>query len=65
MATYSQFAEAFAIFAKYGDDDFAVCAEHDEIFAGPDPKIVSKEDNNKLKELGWHLNDVGTFSKCV
>jgi len=39
------------IIAKY-DEDFEVHAGHDEILAGPGIEI-SKEDTEKMKELGW------------
>jgi hypothetical protein len=48
-----EFAEAFMIFAKYGDESHSVQTAHDEIFAGPDPSVVSDEDRARLKELGW------------
>ena len=64
MNIYEEFSEAFTIFAKYDTDGY-ICAEHDEIFAGPNPEIVSEEDKKKLEELGWRPNDVDTFSKFV
>lgn len=51
---YKDWAEAMLIFAKYKPDDvYGVNPAHDEIHAGPDPKVVSKEDKTRLKELGW------------
>jgi hypothetical protein len=50
--TYREFAEAFTIFARYAGYD-GVCAEHDEIWAGPDVSVVSAEDKARLAELGW------------
>ena len=49
--TWAGYAEAFAIFAKY--EGQGVCAEHDEIDAGPDPSVVSEVDKKRLLELGW------------
>ena len=57
MAKWSEFAEAFSIFAKYGDKDYHTYAEHDIIYAGPDPKEVSGEDQIRLKELGWSIDE--------
>jgi len=51
--SYRGFSEAFAIFAKYEEGEFDTDAEHDEIFSGPSPKIVSTEDTKRLQELGW------------
>ena len=65
MRTFAEYAEAFTIFAKYSDEKFAVCAEHDEIFAHVDPEMVSDEDKKRLKELGWNPNDDDGFSKFV
>lgn len=61
--TWAGFAEAFSIFAKYGDGLYRVCAEHDEIFAGPDDvRLVSQEDTERLAFLGWKpAEDVGGF----
>jgi hypothetical protein len=45
--------EAFTIFAKYGDEKYILGAEHDVIFVYLDPKLVSKDDKKRLKELGF------------
>jgi len=50
---YDDFIEAFTIFNKYELKYQEIAAEHDEIFAGPSPEIVSAEDLKRLKELGW------------
>lgn len=39
------------IIAKY-DEEFQVCAGHDEILAGIGIEL-SEEDSKKMKELGW------------
>lgn len=62
---YSELIEALTIFDKYyqeGSYGF-LHAEHDEIWAGPDPSIVSDEDKEHLKELGWNNYDDGSFHK--
>jgi hypothetical protein len=52
---YSAFVEGFGIFHKYdGYQDLS--AEHDVIYAGPDPAKVSDEDVARLEELGWHID---------
>lgn len=52
MSGYQRIIEAFQIFEKY--DHFKnVHAEHDELYAGPDPSVVSEEELVKLDELGW------------
>lgn len=53
--TWAGYAEAFAIFAKY--EGQGVCAEHDEIFAGPDPSVVTEADKKRLIELGWNPSE--------
>lgn len=56
LHNYSAWAEAFSIFAKYNPDGWGdVEAEHDVIFAGPHPDLVSAEDKVRLEELGWHV----------
>jgi hypothetical protein len=59
--------EAFQIFAKYVPEDeyFEVAAEHDEIYAGPNPEKVTPEDKARLEELGWHDFEDGCFKKFV
>lgn len=53
--TYTAWAEAFTIFAKYEPDVFGqVSASHDIIYAGPKPYDISAEDKKRLEELGWH-----------
>jgi len=57
---YDEIIEAFTIFKKYSSND-SISAEHDELFAGPDPSIVSKEDLARLKQLHWHPVEYGCF----
>ena len=68
MPKWEEMAEAFTIFAKYGDKikNQSVCAEHDEIYAGHGvDEVVSAEDLARLKVLGWRISDVGGFCKYV
>lgn len=60
---YARMARAFQIFDSYGDpNEQDISAEHDEIFAGPDPEVVSAEHLIELEQLGWHADDGnGTF----
>lgn len=53
--TASGLIEAISIFAKYDEPDsyFAISAEHDEIWLGPDPEIVTPEDTARLEQLGF------------
>ena len=54
---YASWAEAFTIFAKYDNAEFAsVAAEHDILYAGPDPRQVSLADRRRLRQLGWYLD---------
>lgn len=65
--TYAAWAEVFAIFAKYVPDEIGdVTAEHDQIWAGFD--LVSKltpEDEDRVRELGWHNTDFDAWTKYV
>ena len=54
--TYARLTEAVAIFARYPGDD-SIAAQHDELYAGPDPTLVSAEDLARLDVLGWFPND--------
>ncbi len=47
------------IMSKYKDGSIA--AEHDEIWAGRDTDVYSKDDFEKLKELGWIDNRESGF----
>lgn len=62
---YSKLYEAFLIFAKYDHNVFGgiASAKHDEIYSGPDPEIVSDEDKERLKELGWNDYGDGCFHR--
>ena len=51
-----QWARAFTIFALY-DTDGDVSPQHDEVYAGPDPSLVSPEHLAELETLGWTAND--------
>lgn len=56
LSTWKDYSEAFSIFSKYSDSSKGydhVAGEHDELWAGPNPKDVSKEDAKRLEELGW------------
>jgi len=53
MSTYSEWAEAFTIFAKYSDENHPLVAEHDEIYAGHNIKQMSPQDAVLLVALGW------------
>jgi hypothetical protein len=51
------YAEAFTVFAKYSTSSYDhVAGEHDIIYAGPDPSVVSDEDKATLESLGWHID---------
>ena len=55
--TYAGLAESFEIFSKYDEGKLRTSAEHDIIYAGPDPKDVSTPDAIRLKQLGWHTEE--------
>lgn len=50
-STFAEYAEAFAIFAKYSNESFVLEAEHDEIFALCD--VGEESDEDRLMALGW------------
>ena len=56
-------AEAFTIMAKYNDKPYAVCAEHDIIYAQAFSKDLSSDDKERLEELGWHEDE--EFDSCM
>lgn len=63
--SYQPYIEAFQIFEKY--DHFKnIHAEHDVIYAGPDPEKISDEDLEKIIALNWLPdNENGCFYKFV
>ena len=64
--TYDAWIEAFGIFKKYGRSALCdLCAEHDEVYAGPDFEDISIEDAIRLLQLGWTNSDAGRFVRNV
>lgn len=56
MSTLEEIIEGLKIFNKYGAD---FGADHDIIYVGPTMKwdgTISKEDEEALDHLGWHLS---------
>lgn len=54
LSVYQQWARAFEIFASYPHERFeGVSAQHDEVFAGPDPAVVSAEHLAELEAMNW------------
>ena len=49
---YEKLIAALTIFQRY-PHEHGIQPGHDQIWAGPDPKDVSKQDLAALKELGW------------
>lgn len=60
MASIKQLKEGLEILSKYFDenDNFLVEGRHDEILVGGEntADLVSVEDYQKLKELGWGID---------
>jgi len=59
---YEKLIEALTIFNKYDHDDKSVAAEHDVVYAGPNPVDVSAEDTARLEELRWHPCEYSCFA---
>ena len=53
MSKYEEITQAFAIFTRY-EHEHGVDAQHDIIYAGPDPDVMSPEDRAAVEALGWH-----------
>jgi hypothetical protein len=64
---WTEWSESFTIFAKYSDgSNDHTAAEHDEVFSGPDPDVVSREDVARLEALGWRADaKLGCFCRFV
>lgn len=65
MITYENMIESILIFQKYAtpdDDCLPLSPMHDQLYAGPDPEIVSEEDKERLKSFGW-FEDSDSF--CI
>lgn len=56
LTEYGRMARAFQIFDSYGTERQGVSAEHDQIWAGPDPADVTDEHIAELEQLGWHTD---------
>jgi hypothetical protein len=50
-------AEGLMILTGYDSAGSGVCAEHDQLWAGPDDAdVVSADDRAALERLGWHVD---------
>lgn len=66
--SFAAMAEAFTIFAKYEPSDGLphLAVEHDIIYSGPEPAVVSVEDIKRLEELDWDVDEqLECFTKNV
>lgn len=55
--TTTDLLRGIAIFEKY-QSDTNVCAEHDQIWLGPDAEIeIAKEDLEELELLGFFIDE--------
>lgn len=52
---WQEIADGLYIMAKYGH--VRLLAEHEELYAGPDPTTMSEEDRAALKELHWRESE--------
>lgn len=55
--TYAGWIEALTIFAKYNSGYAEFSSEHDQLYGGVNPELVSAEDIARLDELGWHVEE--------
>jgi hypothetical protein len=65
MATIGEVIEGLQLLAtceKQGLKAYAVDAEHDIIYAGPDISEVSPEVSARLEKLGWHRSDADRWA---
>lgn len=57
-ATMDQLIEALTIFRKYGNPAYPTNCSHDVlVICGIEPDLVSKEDTEKLDELGFFVSE--------
>lgn len=55
---YAAWIEALQIFQKYQPNEtFVMSAEHDIIYTGCSPDLVSDDDKKRLEELGLHVDE--------
>jgi len=55
MTDFDKISRGFDIFRSFTDDkNQSVSAQHDVIYAGPNPIAVPDEIKAQLEELGWH-----------
>jgi hypothetical protein len=64
LTYYEELIRALQIFKEYDSDEF-MSAEHDIVYAGPDPADVSPEHLAELEELGWHRGEESSFYHFV
>lgn len=61
MNPYEKLIRAFEIFMEAGDVGEGIAAEHDVIYAGPPPELVSAEQRAELACLGWRPYSDGFY----
>jgi hypothetical protein len=62
----SELLEALQIVAKYQEDGYHLCAEHDCIWIAHDLKGITEEDVKRLDELGiWPNHEGGGWGGFV
>jgi hypothetical protein len=54
--SFAGFKRAFEIFEKYNDEDYVMCADHDEIFVMVDTELISDDEMSELEEMDWRIN---------
>ena len=57
LTPYGRMARAFQIFDAYDNgDEQGINAQHNELWAGPDPTRVDPGHIEELADLGWHAS---------
>lgn len=54
--------KALQIFLKYKNEKWPTFCEHDCLYVDVDPEMVSSEDKEELKKLGFECNDESFYS---
>ena len=52
---------ALQLFAKYGNPIYPTHCEHDVLYVLIEPRLVSDEDKEKLREMGFLVDKDGCF----
>lgn len=62
MPNLEAIIEGLTILKKYAKSPEWIAAEHDILYGPPTQSDISKEDAERLEEIGWHKEDEDSWA---